>query len=253
MFALQAPECAMRGVADWMKQLRDAGYPFPTSYFVFDVETSGLNPAEDLITQFGHADVRDRKIIHNDGYILDWPSCGALIRQDWLRERLSRTVEEITRRGGTYRFAYDKLRGGKEPVQLLQEYHDFLKDWQDRGGWFLTHNGFQYDSRIVEAHFRRFLWSDFRLDLNRVLDTGLLEKGMGCDLPFYPDETVVSYHQRVSNYFGRGVMWSLDRHCIPKYKLHEKHAFDMRETHTAGFDCRATHCLFEEFRQLSED
>jgi hypothetical protein len=48
------------------------------------------------------------------------------------------------------------------------------------------------------------------------------------------------------------VKWKLEL-AVKKLGLGEKHNLNVDEAHDAGFDCRATHYLFEELRQLAAE
>jgi hypothetical protein len=84
-----------------------------------------------------------------------------------------------------------------------------------------------------------------------MIDTGLFEKALQLDMMLRDNETLESFYKRVIDEFGKGIYWSLDRHCVPKYHLVAKHNLDMQSAHTAGFDCKVTHLLMEEYRNFT--
>jgi DNA polymerase III epsilon subunit-like protein len=237
----------------WFKRLCDRGFKFPDTYIVFDVETSGLQPAYDYVVQFGHMTVQDRRPCEPAQYLLDWTRCEIVSQRD-VRERLYHTEDEFRKRQLIYRFSYERLaKEGIDPLEALRVYFDYFQQHQKDGGYFLTHNGVRFDSQLVEHHFRRFLGKEFKFDLSRMIDTGLLELAAQLGLMIGDDESISDFWLRLSKCCQRGVFWSLDKHCIPKYNLVKRHGLNMSQAHTAGFDCKVTHLLMEEFRRQSEE
>jgi DNA polymerase III epsilon subunit-like protein len=236
---------------DWLKRLRDRGFQFPDSYIVFDTETTGLKVAFDYIVQIGHLSVENRIPRQPVETVLDWTRCDRASHGD-IRQRLYETEDDLRKQGRAYKFSYDRIAAeGVDPVAVLEIYHSLFKQHQDAGCYFLTHNGVRYDTQIVKHHFRRFLNMDFEFDNAKMIDTGLMEKAQQLGLLIHEGESLPSFYDRVSKEWGKGVYWSLDKHCIPKYKLDEKHGLDIKNAHHAGFDCLVTHLLLEEFRERS--
>lgn len=235
----------------WINNLHKSGFKFPTSYIVFDCETTGLDPNLDFIVQFAHIFV-DNKVPRSDiELILNWADCSN-ISQSHLNSRINNIQRIFNGLGKRYLFTRDVMqRDGVDPFKLLSIYLDMFKAHQNSGGYFLTHNGFRFDTIMLEHHFKRFLNEDFKFDCDRVIDTGLIEKANQCELhTIKENETITNFYHRCDEYRARGVMWSLDKWCVPRYRLAEMHSLDMRKAHTAGFDCYATHLLFEEFRKM---
>lgn len=254
LLANQEPQIAqLDQTTDWLCRLRDRGYHFPADYLVFDVETTGLKVAHDYIAQFGHLAVDSLVSREPVETVLDWTRCDRASHGD-VRERLYATEADCASRGSTYKFSYDRLATeGVDPIAVLDIYHILFTQHQEAGCYFLTHNGVHYDTQIIQHHFRRFLGENFEFDNSKMIDTGLLEKALQLDIMLQPGESLPSFYRRIEKAYGKGTYWSLSNHCIPKYKLDEKHGLDMRNSHTAGFDCHITHLLLEEYRSRIEN
>ena len=65
-----------------------------------------------------------------------------------------------------------------------------------------------------------------------------------------PDDSWFSFTNRLVHEGGK-LYSSLDRHCSKKYDLINKHSLH-GDAHEADFDCKLTHHLFEEFREMSD-
>ncbi len=244
----------MRRSYEWLQQLRDNGYKFPNSYIVFDMETSGLDPRQDLALQTGYAIVEDGKITFPPtAHLLNWKMVGSdVVDQGWLQARIQATAEKIKEKGGTYKFTYEGLSDGIDPLQLLKGYAVAFQRWQCSGKYFMAHNGFKYDTRMIENHFQRFVDCEFRFDLNKLIDTGLFEKAMQQHtwvIPNRPSDMCYFYGQ-ISDKHSR-IKWSLSRDCLQKYDLVEKHNLDLSKAHSADFDCIGTHLLYQEYRRIA--
>lgn len=237
---------------EWFQELaHDTGFVFPKSCIVFDVETSGLDTERDYIVQIGHLVVEDCKPREPMDIVLDWTRCDA-VQHGGMRQRLYEVDHDFRMQGRDYKFNYNRLaEEGVDPVSVLEIYHELFTQHQNAGCHFLTHNGFRYDSKIVASHFRRYLGSTFQFDQHLMIDTGLLEKACQLNMMLEPNESLPSFYNRIEQAIAKGVFWSLDRHCVPKYDLVRKHGLDMRKAHTAGFDCYVTHLLLEEFRSMA--
>lgn len=238
----------------WFRRLIDNGFNLPASYIVFDCETTGLDPAHDYMVQFAHIVVENGAPREDIEVMLNWPDCPKVDQAD-LHWHINNIVSIFNKIDRPYLFPYDRLqRDGVDPIRALQLYYQLFKTHQDNGGFFLTHNGINFDTAMVHNHFKRFLGVEFYFNPNQMIDTGLLEKARQCDgFDICPGETAAAYYDRCGGIRRRGVLWSLDKWCIPQYNLDVRNNLDMEKAHTAGFDCYVTHLLLEEFKRLADE
>lgn len=242
-----------RWFRDWY-----SSYGMPSSYFVFDFETSGLSTHDDLILQVGYCHVVDNAAVTNEAFILDWTTHDRVdIR--WLEDRLEATKwhMEHDRDTGeptnkTYSFSVDRLKKeGHAPNDVLATVFHMMHDARARGEIFVGYNAWNYDSRIFVNHAREFLSKDFAFGANELLDPGVMEKASQLEMLPWPGEPLDQFYRR-AYYAGTKPKpkWSLDKDVIPKYRLAERFSLDMSKAHHADFDCLATHHLIETFRDL---
>lgn len=231
---------------------------FPDNYFVFDFETTGVEHGVDLIVQVGYCHVRDRCVVANEGFMLDWTSDGR-VPADWLAARIATTKRhvEVDRSTGApsgkhYPFSVDRLREeGLPPGEVLETFLRLLESSRRCGEVFVGHNAWSYDAPMWSWHSSKFLGHDFVFRPDDIFDTGMMEKASQLGLLPAQGESMRDFAVRV--YHARPFKrWSLDRHAIPKYGLDVKYGLDPERAHHADFDCLATHCLFQEFRMMSE-
>jgi len=235
----------------WFRLLVERSNRLPDNYLVFDVETTGLSVNNDLITQVGYCFVNNKQILASGSTLLDWTSCSE-IDQDWLRNKLIDTKRRMAELGKPYHITYEKLRDlGQQPIHTLDCYFSALEEAQQRSDALVSHNGLGFDIPMLRAHFKRWLNKKLTIQPNQLYDTGIMEKL--CQMNLLPNsgEDIGTFLVRLQYKRMNGIYWSLDKHCIPKYKLNEKYQLDADKAHDAGYDCVITYHLFETFRELS--
>lgn len=227
-------------------------HDFPDNYLVFDTETTGgFSPASALIVEVGWAVVRDRQLRDSQSLVLDWTR-DPRIDQNWLAYSLDRTKREMEAQGKPRHFTYDYLRThGVPPWEGLHVLVTLLYEALAHGDMLVGHNAWRFDRGMVNGHTARFMngyqlpWGE-----NHIVDTGLTEKGIGMNRPPYAYETLDDWYTRVNGSRIKGVTWSLDQVCVPKYRLVERFGLDMTQAHQAAFDCRCCWALLETYRAL---
>jgi hypothetical protein len=243
----------------WLNEAAAEGFTLPPSYIVFDLETTGLKPSSVFITETGHVSVTNS--VPNAPYstLLGWPRCPQ-IHQGSLRQQIAEVEGDFKAKGNVYAFPYDRLyQEGADPIAVVEIYHDLFTEHQTQGGWFATHNGSSYDTQVWQSHFRRYLDSDFCFDLNRMVDTGLIEKAIGLSVQRWErgkpgwvplrNESLAWFYYRTYSEFASGYRWGLSK-CMERYGLDK--TLDMQNAHNAGFDCTMVHLLIERFRTLGK-
>jgi len=227
-------------------------HDFPTDYMVFDVETvGGFDPTRALIIEVGWATVRNKVLVDAQSLVLDW-TIDPRVEGGWLNDSLEYTKREMEKKGKPRHFTYDYLHEhGVPPWEGLHVMVTLLYDAFMRGEKLVGHNAWRFDRGMVTENAKRFMngyqvpWGE-----NRIIDTGLMEKGITMNRPPYDYETLDEWYTRVNNSRIKGVTWALDTVCVPKYHLVERFGLDMQKSHTAAFDCRCTHHLLETFREM---
>jgi DNA polymerase III epsilon subunit-like protein len=248
--------------SDGFRQL--FGGEWPRSYVTFDCETTGLDNNRDVVVEIGHCLVEDCKVKNQLSLILNWTDHSKL-SDSWLRERLLKTKNSMASVGKQYQFTYEKLTTGIEPEKALSFYHTLFSTLIDDKFFFAAHGGF-FDEAMLVSNFKRFipdvlpgkgLLSINRFPDNLYIDTMSIERGNQCmpDAKARPfaGETMRAYFKRLKYLggFRKGISFSLDGHCIPKYGLVSKYGIDTSKAHSAAFDAYVVHLLMEEFRHIT--
>lgn len=243
----------------WKSEFRRLyGADFPVTYCCVDTETSGFDVGCDLILEFGHCLVRDRKVVDRLSLVVDW-SGHDVVPDRWVRERLAGLARKMSLDGRPWRLTYDFMKAnGVKPDKALRFVKDFLAQLEGSGTLLVSHNGYSFDEKMIRANIEGFLgeeWPGFGAD--SMFDTGALVKASQC--PDHPaviprrGDTLESYFRRVVDTRMPGVKWSLDRYCVGAFDLVKKYGVDPSACHSADYDAYLVHLLMEEIRAAFED
>ena len=250
---------------------------FPNDYVVIDVETTGVKffkgdmpdffPSSDLITQLGCCIVRDSKAVSQNAVILDWfknPGIDAAL----LKERLALTKQHVEFKDGQptgkkYHMNAELMQSkGIAPLEALQTFkRDIFDVARKEGMFFVAHNGYHFDARMIENHYWHWLEPygqerHISFGPNEIFDTGMVEKGSQSNSSPWMGDTVKDWSYRTYKVRLKDVKWSLDRACVNRYRLIDRHYLPvdfegkLDGAHDAGFDCLLTHYLFEEYKDI---
>lgn len=231
---------------------------FPKDYLVLDTETTGTDFRKDLIGQLGYCLVQDGRLISRGALLLDWTRHAA-IDPRWLRTRLEicrvnvETTKEGTPTGKTYHLSMEKMaQDGAAPDDVLSEFLAWLRQLRQDNYFFVAHNGYFFDGTMLSTHFDRFLKESWEFDDYELYDTGMTEKAAQAGAMPKEDDTPKQFARMVAGMRLKGVRWSLDQHCVPKYGLDKVATFDATQAHDASHDCWMTHLLFEKYKVIAE-
>lgn len=242
----------MNNYGDLVQLLREYSRrfgPMPVNYTVFDLETSGFSPTEDLILEVGYAVIRNCRVAAAGSCLLNW-CLHPTVSPRWLATRLARTQSFMAERGDNFPFDLQLLATGAEPVATLQEYGGLLSDAISRGELLVGHNSWDYDRRMLDAIGHRYLGSKIAWTPNAIFDTGLTAKAaqVGVHGNVWDGDTLTDFYHRTRRLFSPQ-KWSL-AFCLDVFGLSRHYRLDMTQAHRAHFDCIAVHYLFEFWRSL---
>lgn len=247
---------------------------FPNDYVVIDVETTGVKfykgdmpkffPDSDLITQLGCCIVKDSKAVYQKALILDWSRIPG-IDADLLKKRLEETKKNVeftndgVPTGKKYHMTFDLMQSeGREPLEALGLFkHNVFDVARKEGMFFVAHNGYHFDARMIENHYWHWLEEHIGFGPNEIFDTGMVEKGSQSNSVPWMGDTVKDWSYRTYKVRLKDVKWSLDRACATRYRLSDRHYLPVNleqrieEAHDAGFDSYLTHLLFEEYKEIT--
>ncbi len=225
---------------------------YPDDYIVFDTETTGIDPTLDLIVEYGWHITRGRQSRDNDSVLINWIGHYG-ITEEWLAARMEAVRAKMAERGLNYRFTVDMLKERGIPApEAVENIFGFFNDALERGELLVGHNIITYDRKMLDALFARFHGGrSIQWPHNCMVDTGLVEKASRQNRVPWANDTIFEWARRVASP-PFNVKWSLDGICIPKYRLAERYQLQQGLNHTAAFDCLATHCLFDTYRDIGE-
>jgi DNA polymerase III alpha subunit (gram-positive type) len=226
---------------------------YPDNYLFIDVETTGVEFGVDLITEVGWAVVRNRQVMDFGGQLLNWGSYLPADMWAFYLARLTAANASMQDKGRPIHITPERLANeGQHPVLALNLYADLLTDTLQSNELLLGHNACFFDQQIIEANLHRFCnGRSVPWHVNSIFDTGLVERAAQLDrLPWLGD-TLYTWQARAAAY-PYFTKWSLETHCVPKYRLAERYNLDLSRLHQAGYDCAVGCCLFETFRQIGE-
>jgi DNA polymerase III epsilon subunit-like protein len=223
----------------------------PRNYLVFDVETLGFG--KDIpIAQVGWGVVNDCRLLNVESLLLNWSDPQYGLDEEWIRNQIDRITQQMADQGKTYCTTYERMcMEGLDPVEVIQVYVELIESYINEGMPLVAHNGWMFDRKRVDHHCEQFFDRKVHWPPNAIFDTGMVEKAAQMNRPPHTGETLDEWYSRV--YGGRStIKWSLEGHCMPKYRLAERYGLDPLLAHDAGYDCRITHALFETYREIAE-
>lgn len=225
---------------------------YPDDYLVIDLETTGGSFTKDLIVDVGWAIVRGRKIVDQGGVMINWRGHPA-VDWSWVVEQMDKTAYHMGQSGRRYCYTPHLLeQHGQEPTYVLGQFAALLDEAIQRQEFIVGHNAYRFERGMLDGNLHRFLNGyKLRWHPNAVFDTGLVEKAAQQGrLPWLGD-TLDKWSTRAAAP-PWNVKWSLEEHCIPKYRICERYGIDRAGSHTAEGDCPPCHFLFETYRDISE-
>ena len=229
--------------------------PFPSTYLVFDSETTGTRVGTDLIGEIGFCMVSDGKITDNFSVLINWFDGTA--DTEWLRGRLEDTRRQVEfdrdgrPTGRHYQLSEEGMRRGVPAHEAMQICAEVFTAARVDNLPLVAHNGIAFDVPMLQYHFQRWLSCSWDPGENGIIDTGIIVKASQGNMIPESHDSIRSYCSRVAAQRWRGVYWALDRYCVPKWNLAEKHNLDMSRAHGAAFDTYLAHLVFEEIRSLA--
>lgn len=250
----------MNIVSHWPAEFRALyGGRWPDSYVCFDLETSGYSFDRDVITEIGHVQVEDRKVVARMSMVLDWTG-HAIVADHWLRQRMASLAAGMEQAGKPCHITYDRMKEvGVRPEEALAFYRDLFRVFRDKEILFAAHNGYKFDEAMLAHNLAGFGVDPdgFSFGDNGLIDTDCVEKASQIAtnprVHPRPGDTLRSYFHRVAHTRISGVRSNLDDHCARKYRFAVDHGIDPAAMHGAEVDAYCVHVLMEAFRGQIED
>lgn len=190
---------------------------WPSSYLVFDFETTGLSPESDHIIQVGLCEVLDGRLARQSGW---------LVNQDVEVPAKVTKIHGIT--------TADIRARGEPPEKSLR----VLLTQLNAAPACVGHNIHRFDVLFLLNECRRLGMEP--PGCRQYIDTAALFKGCKLGLPKEPGETHQDYANRVLSIRVRGLRYSVQA-CLRQLGIHLSSA----GLHDAAYDSQATHLIFQ--------
>jgi DNA polymerase III epsilon subunit-like protein len=222
---------------------------FPRKYVTWDIETTGFDKSDDLITELGYTLVENCEAVYYENHILDWTR-SKYVERDWLYDKIKRVKYAFEKQGKTYNCSIARMQKyGQKPEEVLETHRKLLLEYVTKGYALIGHNHLRFDIERLDIACREFLGESFVPDLKLVLDTKGLEFAVQALRYPLAGEALPDFMRRVTYTSQKGVFTALHDLCVDKYEFDQTYELDMRDAHSAGFDSLLTHYLFEEHRK----
>jgi DNA polymerase III epsilon subunit-like protein len=193
--------------------------PFPDCGLVFDSETSGVDPHEDYIVQFGVCTFFNNQIVDRISFLLQLPR-GLRISNEMVSIH-GITTERCQRYGIPRDDAFGVI------LEMVDTYSKL-------GCAICGHNLFSFDLEFLRHEaLRRGL--DLRISEHQIWDTGMLIKALGMAYLPWPGTTRGQFYHAVSSSYSR-VKWNL-KYCSEIFNLPDSPDSKNSTYHDALFDC----------------
>jgi len=218
---------------------------FPNDYICYDLETTGLNPQDDLIWQIGHCQVIGG--LPSRGYAtrLNW-FLHEETPQDWLVQKIAKHQAEMRAADRHTGCSVHAVKQGEHPTEVLRRYTQLFAAAQ-MSNVIVGHNIIRFDNNMFLCNIDRCFHATFDFDPWRVIDTAALVKAMQLGVLPFKGEPPGDFCWRIlKHHKAKGVFFSLDKYCVPTFKLASRYNLNSARMHTAGYDAMITHLLLYE-------
>jgi DNA polymerase III epsilon subunit-like protein len=224
-------------------------WPLPDNYVAVDCETSGLSARNDYLCTFGFAIVANRKV-HSTGYIVVNWFLDDKLDAPAFESDLIKVADRMREQGKNFHHTAGYLRQfGMAPQVGLQMMLKVLLDARAANYPLVGFNAYNFDSEFIQAHCHDFLQHDYMVGDNEMYDLGMMEKAaqLGPDDQPLPlaGESKRAWSFRIGKLRRKGVLWNLDRYCVPRYGLVQKHNLQHDLSHRSDYDAMCLHHLLE--------
>lgn len=236
--------CSQNFYESWPMASKDsnlhkfADWYFPDTYLVIDIETTGFNPEDNYITQFGMAFVSNRVVRDAMGFLLQIP-VGSMHPK---ASEVSGITEEMCNTQGMPR------------DDAIGQIHRTCSNWRKSrpNAVFIGHNAAKFDMPFLETEFDKHN-IDFRFGPDELVDTGAIVKSE--QLGTYPlaTESPIDFMFRVGRIRATGVYWALERYCLDRFNLRTRMEEQGLRLHDASADVVITHWVLEALRAEREE
>jgi DNA polymerase III epsilon subunit-like protein len=230
--------------------------PWPRTYVVLDVETTGYLWDRDFILQIGHCRVENGIIAENDASFLNWALTDRLPHHrydhlDYIRRQLDVVAASMAKKGESCKIDMPVLQAqGLEPLYVLKVYADQFDDWQKDKKPIVAYNGHRFDRRFWNGHLNAlFPPARERFHPDLLWDVGVLINAT--QQQFYPGplESLHDYLIRCGK-ARPGTKWN-QAFAIRALGLDARYGIDPALLHNARYDSKATALLFEELGKMA--
>ncbi len=192
---------------------------YPHSYVVYDLETSGLDPKTDKITEVAYIEVHNGKVVEEWSTLVQWPE---LKLSPKITEITGITDEMLENEGEAWRVAIDKLA---MKIALTPA--------------VVTHNGTMFDNLFMMEVLPNRMGMLKSLDTNSI-DTAALYKGAKLGNMRLWNETQAKYNSRILAERVQGLKYNL-AHCCDDLGIDRTKVVQ----HRALGDCTLTMELYK--------
>lgn len=166
----------------------------PTSYIVWDLETTGLSPIQDKIIEIGAVKVKDGKVVETKNWLLNH----GIFLSDKTIEITGITDEMIDAESVSPELAFDEF------IEMFKD----IPDWSN-----VTHNGFKFDLLFLFTHLPEKYRALGRKFADGMIDTAVLVKAAKLRMPRFENESFESWANRVMNVRAFGVKYNIPLCC----------------------------------------
>lgn len=212
----------------------------PLTYFVCDIETTGVSRTNDEILQFGWLFCRDGEVVtHGSAYVAhDDDVLHAYENCDYVTKRKAEGNDGYVKAADVRKYGMAK----NEVFRLFREMYQtaFLCPEVTCVG----HNIVSFDIPFIEYHLNKS-GIELKFERDKIIDTGMLYKGWKANMFPLQCESLYDYWRRVSASRIAGLKWNLVEAAQTLGV-----DVDATQAHGSGYDCQLTSELYQLQRKL---
>jgi len=143
------------------------------------------------------------------------------------------------------------LAEGKDREEVLNVFANVLEAVFRNNMLIVGHNNFRLDVPFMLSEIKQFCGRDVKVNLDNIIDTGLLVKAHQCNMRPAKKESLSDFYKRIESRRSK-CQWTLDGYCFEAFNLATYGVDPNMQHQSAKYDCFVNNCLLLEMKKRAQ-